>query len=125
MPRTAISGYLVTLAALLLAGLAGCADPYKVSPSRQGREAVPPAPQLPGPLGQFDYDPRPHTIALCYSNILNSPEEVMAEAQELCANEGLLQRVHEDVFWNPCALIQPVRVTFICTPGPPESQAYR
>ncbi len=102
MPRSKSLGY-IALTTLTLAGLAGCAEPFQTAPSRQSRAAVPPPPQLPGPLGPFDYNPSPRAIALCYSNILNSPEEVMAAAQELCPNEGRLQRVHEDVVWNPCA----------------------
>ena len=86
---------------------------------------MPPAPPLPGPLGPFDYDPRPRAIALCYGSWLNNPEEVMAAAQELCPNEGRLERVHEDFFWNTCALFQPVRVSFVCTPGPPEPSKYQ
>ena len=86
---------------------------------------MPPAPPLPAPLGPFDYDPSPRAIALCYGNLLNSPEEVMAAAQELCPNEGQLQRVHEDFFWNTCALFQPVRVSFVCVPGPPPPSRYQ
>ncbi len=108
----------VLLAALLLVGLSACAEPFEVAPSREGQRAVPPAPPLPGPLGPFDYDPSPRAIALCYGNLVNNPEQVMAAAQELCPNEGRLQRVHEDFYWNPCALFQPVRVSFVCTPGP-------
>jgi hypothetical protein len=113
------------LAALLLAGLAACAQPFEVPPSREARRAVPPAPPLPAPLGPFDYDPRPRAIALCYGNLLNNPEEVMAAAQELCPNEGRLQRVDEDLFWNTCALFQPVRASFVCTPGPPAPSRYQ
>ena len=118
MPRTTTPGRILS-AALLLAGLAACAEPFEVPPSPEGTAAVPPAPALPGPLGPFDYDPSPRAIALCYGNAVNSPEEVMAAARELCPNEGRLQRVHEDFFWNTCAFFQPVRVSFVCTPGPP------
>jgi len=124
MPRSNILGHIV-LATLILAGLAGCAEPFETAPSRQSRAAVPPPPRLPGPLGPFDYDPRPRAIALCYGNLVNSPEEVMAAAQELCPNEGRLQRVHEDVVWIPCALFQPVRVSFVCTPGPPPPSEFQ
>jgi len=113
------------LAVLLLAGLAACAEPFEVPPSPEARWSMPPAPPLPAPLGPFDYDPSPRAIALCYGNLLNNPEEVMAAAQELCPNEGRLQRVHEDFFWNTCALFQPVRVSFVCTPGPPPPPKYQ
>jgi len=66
------------LAVLLLAGLAACAEPFEVPPSPEARWSMPPAPPLPAPLGPFDYDPSPRAIALCYGNLLNNPEEVMA-----------------------------------------------
>ena len=113
------------LAALLLAGLAACAQPFEVPPPREARRAVPPGPALPGPLGPFDYDPRPRAIALCYGNLINDPEEVMQTAQDLCPNNGRIERVAVDVFWNTCALLQPVRVSFVCTPGPPEPPEYQ
>jgi hypothetical protein len=124
MPRCSFPSR-VLLAALLLTGLAACAQPFEVPPSPQGRRAVPPSPPLPGPLGPFDYDPRPRAVALCYGSWLNSPEEVMAAAQELCPNNGRLERVHEDFLWNTCALFQPVRASFVCTPGPPEPSKYQ
>jgi hypothetical protein len=113
------------LAALLLAGLAACAQPFEVPPPREANRAVPRGPELPGPLGPFDYDPRPRAIALCYGNLINDPEEVMQKAQELCPNNGRIERVAEDLFWNSCALLQPVRVSFVCFPGPPESPEYQ
>ena len=122
--RWPVSGRAV-LAALLLAGLAACAQPFEVRPPREARRAVPPAPPLPGPLGPFDYDLRPRAIALCYGSLMNDPEEVMEKAQELCPNNGRIERVAEDVFWNTCALFQPVRVSFVCFPGPAEPSEYQ
>jgi hypothetical protein len=113
------------LAALLLGGLAACAQPFEVPPPREAMRAVPPGPAPPGPLGPFDYDPRPRAIALCYGNLVNDPEEVMQKAQELCPNNGRLERVAEDAFWNTCALLQPVRVSFVCFPGPAGPSEYR
>lgn len=113
------------LAALLLAGLAACAQPFEVPPPRDARRAVPPGPTLQGPLGPFDYDPRPRAFALCYGSLVNNPEEVMQKAQELCPNDGRIERVAEDMFWNTCALLQPVRVSFVCFPGPPEPSEYQ
>ena len=57
--------------------------------------------------------------------LLKIPKEVMVAAQELCPNEGRLQRVREDVLWNTCALFQPVRVSFACTPGPPPPSEFQ
>ncbi len=122
--RPSASGRAV-FAVLLLAGLAACAQPFEVPPPREANRAVPRGPALPGPLGPFDYDPRPRAIALCYGNLINDPDEVMQKAQELCPNNGRIERVAEDLFWNTCALLQPVRVSFVCFPGPPEPPEYQ
>jgi hypothetical protein len=122
-PRPALCR--VVLAALLPAALAACAQPFQVPPPREAVLAVPPGPALPGPLGPFDYDPRPRAIALCYGKPMNDPEEVRQAARALCPNDGRIERVAEDVFWNTCALFQPVRVSFVCFPGPAEPSEYR
>jgi len=75
-------------------------------------------------LGPHDYDPRPRPIALCYSSQLNSKEQVMVRARELCPNGGQLRFYDEDALFNDCSLFQPYRVTFICTPGPAPPSPY-
>ncbi len=61
--------------------------------------------------------PAPRLLALCYSRTLNSPEEVLAEAQYECA-EGEVTYLDSDLFWTPCGLLQPVRASFLCRPAP-------
>lgn len=107
-------------AALAMALVAACStEPFEVPPPKDVVAALPPGPELSGRLGPFDYDPRPRALSVCYSDLLNEPRQVMQLAQELCPNEGLIERVDEDFFWNACALFQPVRATFLCTPGRP------
>lgn len=113
------------MAALAVLALAACSSaPYPVAPSDPAVAAVPATPALAGPLGPFDYDPRPHAIALCYGSALNEPAEVMARARELCPYGGEVQRADDDFFWNDCSLLQPQRASFICFPGPAPAPKY-
>lgn len=59
----------------------------------------------------------PRVISLCYSRGLNSDEEVLEEARYLCDGGTVERQGEEDIFWNDCALFQPFRVSFICTPA--------
>lgn len=83
-----------------------------------------PTARPPAALGPHDYDPNPRPLSFCYSSQMNTPEEVMARARELCPNNGRLQFQEEDFLFNGCALLQPYRVTFICTPGPRPDSPY-
>ncbi|MDJ0609254.1 MAG: hypothetical protein QNJ67_09780 [Kiloniellales bacterium] len=104
--------------------LAGCANqPFPVAPSSDAREALPPEASQEIVLGTFDYDPRPRAVAVCYGSLFNRPKQVMAEAQRLCPNGGRLERVGQDAFWNGCALMLPIRASFVCFPGPEPERA--
>lgn len=113
------------MAGLTMLALGACSTaPYDVSPSDAALAAVPAVPASVGPLGPFDYDPRPRAIALCYGNAFNEPAEVMARAGELCPYGGEVQRVDDDFFWNGCSVMQPQRASFICFPGPAPAPKY-
>ena len=105
-------------ALLLVLLLAGCANrPFQVAPSGDARAALPPEARKQIVLGRFDYDPRPKAIGVCYGSFFNKPQQVMGVARDLCPNEGRIERVDEDTFWNGCGLLQPIRASFICFPG--------
>ena len=102
----------------VLAALAGCsARPFVVEDPDQAKELVEPYQAADEGLGPHDYDPTPRPISLCYSTQLNTLEEVVARARTLCPNNGALRFFAEDAVVNGCGLMQPYRVTFICTPG--------
>ena len=110
--------FLLVLGALI----AGCSPrPFEVSPPLALKNAKT---SIPKPLGPHDYDPRPRPLSLCYSSQLNSKEQVIARARELCPNNGKIRYYDEDALLNECSLFQPNRVTFICTPGPPPPSPY-
>jgi hypothetical protein len=107
---------------ILAALLAGCSPrPFVVESPLALKEA---RSTLPKPEGPHDYDPRPRPLSLCYSSQLNSKEQVMVRARELCPNNGRLRYYDEDTLLNDCSLFQPNRVTFICTPGAPPPSPY-
>jgi hypothetical protein len=55
-------------------------------------------------------------VAFCYSEMLNTPQDLMDEARLACGTGNVV--VHDtDVLWTPCSLLQPRRATFYCTPG--------
>ena len=111
----------LAVAALLLAG---CSPrPFEVEPPRDVAEVIPVDPKA-AKLGPHDYDPRPRPISLCYSSQLNTREQVVERARSLCPNGGGVRFFDEDALLNQCGLFQPVRVTFICTPGPQPPSPY-
>jgi len=59
-------------------------------------------------------------VSICYSGTLNAPEEVWTEARLACP-DGTLTYRQSDMIWNRCALLQPVKANFICTPRPTEN----
>ena len=118
---------LKTVCILLLASLlAGCgAQSYKIAPSGAAQAMLPAEAEAEMLLGPFDYDPRPRAIAVCYGAFFNRPEDVTATAQALCPNQGRIERVAQDAFWNGCALFQPMRASYICFPGLEPPSPYR
>lgn len=67
--------------------------------------------------GRFDFDPTPWAFGLCYSGMVNNPEDLVEKAREVCPH-GHIESRDEDLFWNDCALFQPRRATFVCYPEP-------
>lgn len=105
---------------------AGCsARPFKIAASDSAKAALPAEADAAMVLGPFDYDPRPRAVAVCYGAFYNRPKEVLAEAQMLCPNQGHIERVAEDIFWNGCPLFQPMRASYICYPGKEPPSPYR
>ena len=118
-----ISSWMLVL--LLAIVLAGCsARPYEIETPEEANKAVKPYRAQAVGRGIFEYDPDPRPLSLCYSSQLNTREEVTERAQSLCPNSGKLQFFTEDAFFNGCGLLQPNRVTFICTPGPQPPSPY-
>ena len=114
---------LVALAAL--GPLAACsARPFVVDNPDEALAFVRPYSTASEERGPHDYDPDPRPISLCYSTQLNTLEEVMVRARSLCPNNGRLQFFAEDALVNGCGLLQPNRVTLICTPGPRPASPY-
>ena len=108
-----------------LAILAGCsARPFEIEDPDEAIRFVAPYRAGVDELGPHDYDPTPRPISLCYSTQLNTLEEVVARARSLCPNNGALRFFAEDALVNGCGLLQPNRVTFICTPGPQPPSPY-
>ncbi len=114
----------LAIAVILLALGACTARPFEVENPRDVLEVVRPYRQTAAELGPHDYDPRPRPISLCYSAQWNTQQQVIDRAQSLCPNGGALEYYDEDFLLNRCGLLQPVRVTFICTPGPAPPSPY-
>lgn len=61
--------------------------------------------------------PQPAILSYCYSNLINTPEQLELEAGETCARlGGRLAFYGEDSVLTPCPLLQPVRATYLCHP---------
>ncbi len=113
------------LALFGLVVMTGCTmRPFEVKEPDEARDFVAPYRAAAGERGPHDYDPDPRPISLCYSTQLNTQEEVVARARSLCPNNGPLRYFSEDSVVNGCGLLQPNRVTFICTPGPQPPSPY-
>ncbi len=54
-------------------------------------------------------------VAFCYSDMLNTPKDLMDEARLVCG-PGKVVFQGTDTLWTPCSLMQPSRATFTCTP---------
>ena len=106
----------VALAALLL----GCStEPYRIAPGTnppwEDKLAT-----LELPEAEPPFTARAHRLSICYGKTVNSEEEVLAKAEEICAG-GRLVLDGQNAFWNGCSILQPTRVTYIC--DPPEETA--
>ena len=106
------------IALILSAILAACfTSPYSVSPPSDVAVRVWEATPIGGPART--------TIAVCYNGLGDSPAEVMEQAREACPNGGDIERVGEDIYWNPCSLSHPTRAIFACTPGKVPPSKYK
>ncbi len=104
----------ILVACVLAAGLAACsARPYKVSAPASLTRAL----ELEREAAAEAERPVPRIVSLCYGKLLNTAEEVLAEARYEC-QDGEVTLRDTDLFWTPCGLLQPVRASFICTPRP-------
>jgi hypothetical protein len=113
---SATGAAILALAALVLAGCVSI--PYEVAaPKSVQRQLERELGDPPADLSETEASPRKRAISLCYGRGLNTPEELKAEAQLICAN-GEVEYIGSDTFWTPCSLAQPVRATFMCTPAP-------
>jgi len=104
---------LLALAALLLAGCS--ARPFRSTPSPALQEELT-RELAAGPDAAPWARPGARVVSICYSRALNTPEEVWQEAQLSCPTGTLTYR-DSDVIWNRCALLQPAKANFICTPN--------
>ena len=101
---TARMVFLIGLAAVFLAG---CAAPYAITPAKEAQREL--QPQLSAQGAKV--------VAVCYNSALNAPERVLQVARFACGG-GTVTFHDDDVIWNRCGLLQPVRANFICTPRP-------
>lgn len=108
------------LAAVALAlSFAGCStEPYRIEPTTDPPWEIERGlglPKLQPPLSS-----QARRISLCYGTAVNSEEDVLALAEEVCG-DGRLVLEHQNAFWNGCSMLQPTRATYIC--DPPEEAA--
>ncbi len=104
----------IVLACGLVAGLAACSPrPYPVAGPGSLTRALEPEQAAAAEAER----PVPRIVSICYSSLLNTPEEVLEEARYEC-QDGEVRFHDKDSFWTPCGLLQPVRASFLCTPGP-------
>jgi hypothetical protein len=105
----------IFLACVFAAGLAACsARPFPVAAPESLTRAL--KEQQTGAAAAPDAR-RSRIVAICYNNLLNTPEEVLEEARYECRG-GEVRFQDKDSFWTPCGLLQPVRASFLCTPRP-------
>lgn len=110
---------------LLLCVLAACSSrPFEVDGSGRANRLAAQGSITEETLKAYEHDPNPRAVALCYSSQLNTQQEVLERARDLCPNGGAISFFEEDAFFNQCSLFQPFRVTFICTPGPAPKSPY-
>ena len=108
------SAWRILLACGFAAGLAACsARPFPVAAPESLTRALEPEREAAAAAER----PVPRIVSICYSNVLNTPEEVLEEARYEC-RDGEVSYRDKDLFWTPCGLLQPVRASFLCTPRP-------
>ncbi|WP_157231056.1 hypothetical protein [Kiloniella laminariae] len=99
--------------ALLL--VSACAnEPIQVEASRKVQAAVGQSLQT---YGKNEYSP--WGFGVCYGSQLNTPQEVLEFAQEICGT-GRLEPRAEDLLWNGCPMFQGAKVSFVCYPKGPK-----
>ncbi len=104
----------VVVVCALAAALAACsARPYEVSAPESLARVLELEREAAAEAGR----PVPRIVSICYSNLLNTPEEVLDEARYECPT-GEVAFHDADLLWTPCSLLQPVRANFLCTPRP-------
>ena len=96
------AGSVALAAALLLGACAIFPFPGKTS-NEQSQEA--------GQLSEVEQE-KVTVISICYSNLLNTPEEVLEEAQVACGGEVTYR--DSDLMWSSCTLLQPASANYIC-----------
>ena len=98
----------IVVVCVLAAALAACsARPYKVAMPKSLARARAAAAEAGRPV--------PVIVSFCYSNLLNTPEEVLEEARLACPRREATF-YDSDSIWTRCGLLQPVRASFLCTP---------
>ena len=103
------------LAAALAAGVTGCTtDPATTSGPKVLTVPIAEAQQA----AQVHRQPPPEVprvISICYSNLINTVEQVESLAAESCSGpDTRLEFWGEDSLLTSCPLLQPVRATFLC-----------
>jgi hypothetical protein len=115
MLRAIIAARVLAVCLVGLALVACSARPFPTTPAKTVKRAL-----------DRDYanapGPRPWALSLCYSQAVNSPEEVLAEARFYC-KDGEVALLGQDILWTPCPLLQPVRASFLCRPKPSPPEA--
>ncbi len=102
----------IVVACALAAALAACsARPFQVSAPKSLTRALEPEREAAAEAAR----PAPRIVAICYGNLLNTPEEVLEEARLACPDREVTF-YDADSIWTPCGLLQPVRASFLCTP---------
>lgn len=109
------AGSLALPAAVLAAILAGCTTDPAVAP---GPKALTQPIAVATQSARVHRQPPPvvpQVISICYSNLINTMEQVETLAAESCVGTGSrLEFYGEDALLTSCPLLQPVRATFLC-----------
>jgi len=101
-------GLRIAAVVALAAALAACtsAAPYPTAPAKAVERGLKQSGQSAS-----------RALGFCYNNRANSPDQLMAEARLACPKAEVTY-YGTDLLWTPCALFQPARATFVCTPKP-------
>ena len=108
----------IVIACFLVAALSACSgSPFPVAAPKSLTRDL----EAEWAAAQAANKPPPRIVSICYSNLLNSSEEVLDEARYECGN-GEVTYKDTDRLWTPCGLLQPMRASFICRPNPPPAE---